>query len=60
MRRKYAYRGENHGSGKDNLKSLTTTPGIREQAIAAAEMGPMPTDGLQDLAALHGTNFGLA
>jgi hypothetical protein len=31
MRRICTYRGENHGPGKDNLKSLTTTPGIREQ-----------------------------
>ncbi len=30
-----------------------------EQAIAAAEMGPMPADGLADLAALYDTNFGL-
>ncbi len=30
-----------------------------EQAIAAAEMGPMPEDGLADLAAVHGRNFDL-
>lgn len=29
-----------------------------EQAIAAAEMGPMPEDGLADLAALYDANFG--
>lgn len=31
-----------------------------EQAINAAEMGPMAVDGLADLAALYDTNFGLA
>lgn len=31
-----------------------------EQAIAAAEMGPMPADGLADLTALYDTNFGFA
>ena len=29
-----------------------------EQAIAAAEMGPMPADGLADLATLYDANFG--
>lgn len=31
-----------------------------QQALAAAEMGPMREDGLADLAALHAENFGLA
>lgn len=31
-----------------------------EQALAAADMGPMPEDGLDDLAALYAANFGLA
>ena len=31
-----------------------------EQALAASEMGPMPEDGLDDLAALYDTNFGLS
>jgi aryl-alcohol dehydrogenase-like predicted oxidoreductase len=31
-----------------------------EQAIAAADKGPIPEDGLSDLAALYGTNFGAA
>lgn len=30
-----------------------------EQALAAAETGPMPMDGLADIEALHGVNFGL-
>jgi hypothetical protein len=29
-----------------------------EQAIAAAESGPMPKDGLDDLATLYDANFG--
>ncbi|MGH1481654.1 MAG: aldo/keto reductase [Geminicoccales bacterium] len=31
-----------------------------EQAIAAADKGPIPAEGLSDLAALYGTNFGAA
>lgn len=31
-----------------------------EQALAAAEMGPMPKDGQDELAALHAANFGLS
>ena len=30
-----------------------------EQALAAAEMGPLPKEGLDDLAELHAANFGL-